>query len=108
MTYQLGVSLLDAMVLSIISREDAYGYSISQQLKQVTEMKDSALYPVLRRLQQAGYLGTYDQPCQGRNRKYYYITDLGKDQQSYYVGEWKKFRKEVEGILLGGEENEQG
>ena len=108
MTYQLGVSLLDAMVLSIISRGDAYGYSISQKLKSVTDMKDSALYPVLRRLQQAGFLGTYDQPFQGRNRKYYYITESGKAQQDFYVKEWMSFRDEVEGIRLGGKENEQG
>ena len=53
-------------------------------------------------------MGTYDQPFQGRNRKYYYITESGKAQQDFYVKEWMSFRDEVEGIMLGGKENEQG
>ena len=106
MIYQLGSTLIDAIVLAIIARGDAYGYSISQQIKRVSDAKESTLYPVLRRLQQNGYLGTYDQPYQGRNRKYYYITEEGKQQYQYYVDEWKKYRIEVEDIILGGLKNE--
>lgn len=106
MIYQLGTTLTDAMVLAIISKGDAYGYSISQQLKKVTELKESTLYPVLRRLQNNGFLGTYDQPFQGRNRKYYSITPEGKSQYSYFIDEWIKYREEVEEIILGGKENE--
>ena len=64
------------------------------------------MYPVLRRLQQSGYLGTYDQPYQGRNRKYYFITEDGKTQYLYFIEEWKKYRTEVEEIIMGGLENE--
>lgn len=106
MTYQSGTSLMDAMVLAIIAKEDAYGYSISQQLKKVTTVRESTLYPVLRRLQQAGYLETYDQPFQGRNRKYYGITETGKAQYHYYVEEWKKYRDDVEVIIMGGIDDE--
>ena len=106
MIYQLGSTLIDAIVLAIIARGDAYGYSISQQIKRVSDVKESTLYPVLRRLQQNGYLGTYDQPYQGRIRKYYYITEEGKQQYQYYVDEWKKYRVEVEDIILGGLKDE--
>ena len=108
MIYQLGSTLTDAIVLAIISRGDAYGYSISQQVKKVADIKESTLYPVLRRLQQKGYLETYDQPYQGRNRKYYVITEAGKQQYQFYMEEWKKYRMEVEEIMTGGMENEQG
>ena len=101
MIYQLGATLTDAIVLAIIARGDAYGYSISQQLKKITDIKESSLYPVLRRLQQKGYLGIYDQPYQGRNRRYYFITEQGKEQYKYYVEEWKKYRMEVEEIIMG-------
>ena len=108
MIYQLGSTLTDAIVLAIISRGDAYGYSISQQVKKVADIKLSTLYPALRRLQQKGYLETYDQPYQGRNRKYYVITEAGKQQYQFYMEEWKKYRMEVEEIMMGGMENEQG
>ena len=71
MTFQLGAALLDACVLAVLSRGDAYGYVLTQQVRQVIEVSETALYPVLRRLQKDGCLDTYDQPHQGRNRRYY-------------------------------------
>ena len=106
MIYQLGPTLTDAIVLAIIAMGDAYGYSISQQVKKVADVKESTLYPVLRRLQQKGYLETYDQPYQGRNRKYYFMTEAGKLQYQYYIEEWKKYRTEVEEIMMGGIKHE--
>ena len=59
MTFQLGAPLLDACVLAALSRGDAYGYSLTQRMKQVVELSESTLYPVLRRLQQGGCLDVY-------------------------------------------------
>ena len=41
-----------------------------------------------------------------RNRRYYFITEQGKEQYKYYVEEWKKYRMEVEEIIMGGMEHE--
>ncbi|XRD26230.1 PadR family transcriptional regulator [Lysinibacillus fusiformis] len=62
---------------TIVDKEDAYGYSLTQQVQSVMDISESTLYPVLRRLQKADYLTTYDQPYQGRNRRYYQITEHG-------------------------------
>ena len=70
MVYQLTPALLDAMVLAIAEGEDAYGYMIAQRLKSIASQKESSLYPVLKRLLEAGLLETYDQEYQGRNRRY--------------------------------------
>ena len=51
MTFQLGSALLDACVLAIVDKEDAYGYSLTQQIQSVMDISESTLYPVLRRLQ---------------------------------------------------------
>lgn len=102
MVYQLGTALTDAVILSIIEHGDTYGYAITQQLKRVADMKDSALYPVLRRLQQNGFLVTYDHPYQGRNRKYYHITDRGRTQLEWFRKEWAVYRTEIENMLMGG------
>ena len=55
MAFPLTAPLLDFLVLSVITEGDAYGYQISQIIKRAAPMKDSALYPVLKRLQEHGY-----------------------------------------------------
>ena len=74
MVYQIGSALLDACVLSVLASGDAYGYQLTQQIRSVIEVSESTLYPVLRRLQKDGALETYDEPFQGRNRRYYRLT----------------------------------
>lgn len=102
MVYQLGSTLLDAFVLAIVSQEDTYGYLISQRIKKAIDIKESTLYPVLRRLQENGYLDTYDQPYQGRNRRYYHLTKTGREKYKYFIDEWLSYKENVEQILLGG------
>lgn len=106
MIYQVTPVLLDAMVLAVIERGDAYGYMIAQQIKVVASQKESVLYPVLKRLQLAGFLSTYDKEYQGRNRRYYGITESGRVQLAYYRNEWCDFKKAADDILNGGMEDE--
>ena len=105
MTFQLGAPLLDACVLATLVSEDAYGYTLTQKVKEVIDISESTLYPVLRRLQKEDYLTTYDQPFQGRNRRYYKITETGRNQFQYYQGEWEDYKTRIDG-LLGGYEHE--
>lgn len=105
MTYQLTAPLLDACVLGIVAKADVYGYTLTQQVQQVVDISESTLYPVLRRLQKADYLTTYDQPFQGRNRRYYAITDTGRSLLNFYREEWMKYRMQIDG-LIGGISNE--
>lgn len=76
MSFTTGAALLDAVVLAVVSREGegTYGYKITQEIKQALELSESTLYPVLRRLQRDGCLTIYDEPFNGRNRRYYKIT----------------------------------
>lgn len=106
MIYQLSPPLLDAMVLAVIEKEEAYGYLIAQHLKSVTSQRESALYPVLKRLQSEGFLTAYDQPFQGRNRRYYQITKEGVERLAYYRQEWQDFKTEADLIMEGGERDE--
>ena len=53
MTLPLSAPMLDLLVLSVIAEEDAYGYQIGRIIKRASAtMKDSALYPILKRLQE--------------------------------------------------------
>ena len=99
MSFQVTASLLDACVLSILSQGDTYGYELTQNLRENLQVSESTLYPVLRRLQNSDYLTTYDLPHQGRNRRYYAITDNGKVQLGEFKDDWKTFRNKIDGFL---------
>lgn len=96
-----GSNLLDAIVLAVVSREGTYGYKITQDVRQVMEVSESTLYPVLRRLLKDGYLETYDMEFQGRNRRYYKITSNGMILLDSYRNEWVSSKKSIDSILMG-------
>ena len=100
MTFAMGTPLLDGCVLAILDQEDTYGYALTQRVKGVLDISESTLYPVLRRLQKEGGLTVYDQPYQGRNRRYYAITHAGKRRLAEARREWQMFRDSVESLLL--------
>lgn len=101
MTFQIAAPLLDACVLAILEKEDAYGYTLTAQVKEIVDISESTLYPVLRRLQKDNCLTTYDQPFQGRNRRYYQLTDTGKEKLTFYKKEWESYKNKID-TLLGG------
>ncbi len=102
MVFGLSAALLDACVLAVVSREDVYGYILTQNIKEVIEISESTLYPVLRRLQKEGCLTTYEKSFQGRNRRYYAITDFGREKLQFYLGEWNVYMDKVDKMLSGG------
>lgn len=106
MIYPLNPVLMELLVLAMISREDSYGYQISQQMKTISNLKDSALYPVLRRLAQNHYVDIYDRQFQGRNRKYYRITEVGRRQKEFLEQEWNIHVQSVQEILNSGHKTE--
>jgi len=97
--FQLGSALLDGCVLAVLAREDAYGYSLTQDIKQVIPVSESTLYPVLRRLQKDQMVTTYDQPHSGRNRRYYRITDEGHTHLRNIQTSWGTFKDGVDSLL---------
>ena len=107
MAFANGPQLLDGCVLAVLSHGDAYGYILTQQVKSRLDISESTLYPVLRRLQRDGMLKVYDRPYQGRNRRYYAITPVGRTQLSRRREEWVRFRDGVEELLKEDEQDGQ-
>ena len=103
MNFTAGSALLDAVVLSVVSLEGTYGYKITQDVRQLMDVSESTLYPVLRRLQKDGFLETYDMEFQGRNRRYYRITSNGMILLDKYRSEWLSYKSNVDKILMGKE-----
>ena len=105
MAFNTGATLMDALVLSIVAQEPTYGYKITQEVRAVMVVSESTLYPVLRRLQKDGCLDTYDQEFAGRNRRYYRLTEAGRQRLADYRREWRDYRRSIDRLLLGEEEN---
>ena len=101
MTFTSGAALLDAIVLAVVSREKdgAYGYRITQQVKEVLDVSESALYPVLRRLQKDDCLTAHDATYNGRNRRYYQPTAKGLEQLDRYRHEWRDYTEKIDQLV---------
>lgn len=104
MVFNTGAALLDAIVLAVVSREKdgTYGYKITQDVRKAIEVSESTLYPVLRRLQKDGCLEVYDLQFDGRNRRYYKVTEKGMVQLNLYYTEWKIYSGKINELFEGG------
>lgn len=106
MVFPVSAALLDALVLSVVSKEDTYGYKITQEIREAMEMSESTLYPVLRRLLKSECLASYDQEYMGRNRRYYQITEKGAEQLNVYRGEWLLYKDKISALISEQAEKE--
>lgn len=102
MVFPVSAALLDALVLSIVAKEDTYGYKITQEIRKAIEMSESTLYPVLRRLLKDECLESYDMEYMGRNRRYYRVSEKGRIQLKLYQEEWKLFKIRIDNVIYDG------
>ena len=90
MDIQLKRGLLDVCVLAAIKNEDSYGYKIIKDLKDYTELSESTLYTILKRLEAADMLTVRTAEHNGRLRKYYHITKAGLGRIEDFKDEWRE------------------
>lgn len=104
MVFNTGAALLDAIVLAVVSREQegTYGYKITQDVRRVLDVSESTMYPVLRRLQKDECLEVYDMQFDGRNRRYYKVTEKGMAQLNLYKVAWKNYTRKITEMFEGG------
>lgn len=104
MDTQLKKGLLDMCVLAVLAKEDTYGYELTQRITGVLDTSETALYPVLRRLEAQNLLETYSLEYSGRLRKYYRITAAGMTRLHENQAELKNLKKIID-YIIGGENN---
>lgn len=90
MDIQLKRGLLDVCVLTAIKDEESYGYKIIKDLKPYTELSESTLYTILKRLESAEMLTVRTAEHSGRLRKYYRITDEGRNRIEEFKADWQE------------------
>lgn len=93
MNAQLKKGLLDVCVLSVLNRGESYGYKILKDLAEYTELSESTLYPILRRLETGKSVTVHSVEHEGRLRKMYTITDLGRRQIQDFITDWKEVQR---------------
>jgi PadR family transcriptional regulator, regulatory protein PadR len=95
---------LELIVLHLLSPGEAYGYEIvsrvTAQTNGAVEVSDGTLYPVLYRLERAGYVAVrWETPARGVPRKYYQLTASGREELARLRDEWTTFAKAMAKLL---------
>ncbi len=93
MTPQMKKGLLDVCVLSVLSRGESYGYQILKDLTPYIDISESTLYPILRRLESSACLAAHSVEHDGRLRKMYRITELGRRQILDFLKDWEEIKQ---------------
>ncbi|MDR2160138.1 MAG: PadR family transcriptional regulator [Treponema sp.] len=97
----------DTIVLNILRNGDAYGFEIYNAILNRTgeqyELKETTLYSSYKRLEQEGCISSYwGDETQGARRRYYRITDTGRERYRQNVLDWE-FTQKILTTLLGAE-----
>jgi len=108
---QLKRGTLEFCILLIINQNDCYGYEMMSNLEKwsIIAAKESTIYPLLRRLLNEEYLTSYWQDA-GEGlppRKYYSITEKGREYLSLMAIEWAELMNAVEHLKGVNEFNGQ-
>ena len=93
MDSQMKKGMMEACILSVLSRGDSYGYQLIKDMEPIMRLSESTLYPVLRRLEAAGSLTVYSVEHNSRLRKYYAITDEGRKRIADFLSEWADVKR---------------
>ena len=103
MNTQFKKGVLDMCVLAVLSKGDSYGYDLAEEISSKIQIADGTVYPLLRKLASSGEVSTYlQESTSGPPRKYYKLTDKGRERLDNDMKEWKEFTAMVSGII-GGE-----
>ncbi len=105
---ELSAGTVSLALLAVVEAagEPVYGYQIAKTLERfgdgVLSGKQSALYPVLRNLGSAGLLDSHVEPSVSEPpRRYYRITDAGRDTLRRWSAAWEATRNSVDAVLKG-------
>ena len=100
---------LELIVLHLLAPGEAYGYEIVTKLTTQTNgalgVTDGTLYPVLYRLERAGFVAVrWETPERGVPRKYYQLTPEGRRELARLKHDWNAFAGAMARLLANEEE----
>ena len=96
MNTQFKKGVLELCALTLLLKEDRYGYELADMLGKQMTVSEGSVYPMLKRLQTDGYFETYlKESPNGPARKYYRITSSGRYRQAVLLKQWIEFTNQV-------------
>lgn len=100
MQTQLKKGSLELCVLAALSRQDRYGYELVEVISRHIDITEGTIYPLMRRCLNDGWFETYlKESDQGPPRKYYRITDKGRQVYIESRREWDEFASAMKNLL---------
>lgn len=109
MNSQLKRGTLELCALSVVNRGDCYGYELVSRISKCMEITEGTIYPLMKRIKDSGLIDSYivESP-EGPPRKYYKITEAGKEELERLSKEWFEFTESVNELLKGDYDNDSG
>ena len=93
MDIQLKRGLIEICVLAALLGGKSYGWALIKEISEYVEISESTLYPILKRLESASYVTVTAREHNGRLRKYYALTPLGRARVDDFVNEQREMQK---------------
>ncbi|GAA0611089.1 PadR family transcriptional regulator [Virgibacillus siamensis] len=96
------------LILQLLNERDMYGYELVKEMDQRSDhnfqIKEGTLYPALHKLEKQEYIVFYWQnPEKGPARKYYHITEQGKEILGERTSEWHRYVQVMNNLIRGNE-----
>lgn len=100
MNTQMKKGILELCVLSMLGKEDRYGYELTEELSEEMAIAPGTLYLILKRLKDDERVETYLVESEsGPARKYYHLTQKGIDSLNEQRNDWQQFIRVVEKFI---------
>ncbi|MEC1646489.1 PadR family transcriptional regulator [Bacillus halotolerans] len=98
------------LVLTLLDERPMYGYELVKEMgsrnDNELQMKEGTWYPSLHKLERQGYISSYwEKQEKGPDRKYYRITEDGREILAERTKEWSMFSAMMDRMLKRGGQN---
>jgi PadR family transcriptional regulator PadR len=105
MNAQFKKGVLEMCVLTQLKKHDAYCYELADKISRTIQIAQGTLYPLLRKLKADGYCDTYlSDASGGPPRKYYTLTDKGRQAEEELRSDWLEFTGQVAELMEDSDE----
>ena len=97
---------INTIILRSLYDRDKYGYEIINEINEKSHgqytLKQPTLYSALKRLENQGYIQAYwkqDEVSAGGRRKYFRLTDSGREITEHNQAEWEYSRTVIDNLI---------
>ncbi len=104
----------ETIILAHLYAHESYGYEINKAILEKSggkfELKEATIYGAFRRLEEAGMIASYwgNEETGGARRRYYVITDKGREAYRGNIAEWNEAKEIIEKLVkIAGGKNER-